>query len=253
MENFGEREKQILERAKQGFEKDLFAGNYDQIHLDRDHLTGLLDLCQLVPDKRYLDLGTGNGFVAFELARQNPRILVTGLDIVHKAVAANNRKAKIGQNRNLDFVSYLGAELPFARSEYFGVVSRYAFHHFPDATLSAAEIYRVLEPDGFCIVADPVPARQDETDFINQFMALKDDGHVRFHSAAELDSLFKRVGFSVEKQFSSSMRFPRPLNGKYERLIEETSPKILQAYRLRIEGNQVYVTVDVLNTCFRRN
>ena len=92
---------------------------------------------------------------------------------------------------------------------------------------------------------------KDETDFINKFMAMKDDGHVRFHSAAELGSLFKPAGFSLEKQFSSSITFPREMNSNYERLIAQTPGDILQAYQLRIEENQVYLTIEVLNSCFR--
>jgi hypothetical protein len=42
------------------------------------------------------------------------------------------------------------------------------------------------------------------------------------------------------------------MNRDYERLIAQTPRETLQAYQLRIEGDQVYLTVEVLNTCFRR-
>ena len=83
----------------------------------------------------------------------------------------------------------------FDDREFFGVVSRYAFHHFPNPTLAAREISRIVEKDGFCIIADPVPHRQDKTEFINQFAGLKDDGHVRFYTVEELATLFDRAGF----------------------------------------------------------
>ncbi len=245
-------EKQVVAKARRGFEKDLFANDYTQIHSDEGHLTSLLSLCQLIQGKHYLDLGTGNGDIAFKLAEQHPHIRVTGIDIVHKAIAANNQKAKAEQYHQLDFISYQGTALPFGGSEFFGVLSRYAFHHFPNPALSAGEIYRILEVGGFCIIADPVPDTRDETDFINLFAALKDDGHVRFHSAAELESLFCRAGFRVEQQFSSSITFPRDMNRDYEQLIAQTPRETLQAYQSRIEGDQVYLTVEVLNTCFRR-
>lgn len=207
-----------------------------------------MSLCQIVEGKRYLDLGTGNGYIAFEMAKQNPHIFVTGLDIVHKAMAANNQRARAEAYHHLDFMGYQGTTLPFDDTEFFGVISRYAFHHFPDPALSAAEIARILETGGFCLIADPIPHKYDETDFINRFMALKDDGHVRFHSANELEALFTQVGLSVEKQFSSSLTFPRQMNLDYEQLIAQTPPEILQAYQLRLAGDQVYVTVEVLNT-----
>ena len=244
-------DKQIIEKAKQGFATDLFAQNYSQIHSDEQHLTNLLNLCQLVKGKHYLDLGTGNGYIAFEIAKQSPDIFVTGIDIVAKAIEVNNQKAKCEKYNHLNFIAYPGIELPFDDREFFGVVSRYAFHHFPNPTLAAKEISRIVEMEGFCIIADPVPHKQDKTEFINRFAGLKDDGHVRFYTGEELATFFNRVGFSVEVQTTGSITFPREMKREYERLIEQTPRGVLEAYQLRIEKNLVYVTVEVLNTRFR--
>ncbi len=251
MDNIRANEKQVIEKAKRGFEADLFAQNYSQIHSDAQHLTSLLNLCQLVKGKRYLDMGTGNGYIAFEMAKQSPDIFVTGIDIVAKAVEVNNQKAKIEKYNQLNFIAYQGIELPFDDGEFFGVLSRYAFHHFPNPTLTAKEISRIVERDGFCIIADPVPNRQDKTEFINQFASLKDDGHVRFHTGEEIESIFSGARFRVEKQIISSITFPREMKREYEHLIKQTAPGILEAYQLRIEENLIYVTVEVLNTRFR--
>ncbi len=105
-------EKQVIEKAKQGFETDLFAQDYSQIHLDKQHLAVLLALCQFVNGKRYLDLGTGNGYVAFALAQQAPDSFVTGIDIVAKAIAANNQKAQTAKLAHVNFIAYQGVVLP---------------------------------------------------------------------------------------------------------------------------------------------
>ena len=55
--------KKIVEKARHGFETDLFAEDYAQIHSDEGHLAALLNLCQIRHGKRYLDLGTGNGYI----------------------------------------------------------------------------------------------------------------------------------------------------------------------------------------------
>lgn len=208
-------------------------------------------MCPLVEGKHYLDVGTGNGYVAFALAKQAPDIFVIGIDIVQKAIAANNQKAKSEQLHNLKFFDFNGANLPFDASKFFGIVSRYAFHHFPSPEWSVREMARVLEVGGFCVIADPIPNTQDETDFINSYMALKDDGHVRFYRPSELESLFGRAGFQIEEQFFSSITFPRPMTADYQRLLAETSTEILQAYRIQINGDQIHLSVQVLNTRFR--
>jgi len=244
-------EEQVVERARQGFEIDLFAEDYVQVHSDERHLSALLGLCQIVEGGRYLDLGTGNGYVAFELANRKPQILITGSDIVSKAVDANRRRAELEGHHNLDFVECRGTELPFGDGEFFGVVSRYAFHHFPNPRASAAEISRVLRTGGFCVIADPVPDALDEPDFINRFAGLKNDGHVRFHMRREIESIFADAGFALEEQTTSSITFHREVNEDYERLLEDTAQEVKDAYGLRLEGNRICLTVEVLNTRFR--
>ncbi|MEM7343269.1 MAG: methyltransferase domain-containing protein [Chloroflexota bacterium] len=242
---------QIVEKAKQGFKDDLFAQDYNPIHLDDDHLATVLSLCQLLPDKQYLDLGTGNGYVAFAIAAQNSQSLITGIDIVPQAVDANNERAKTEAYKNVAFQAYEGLTLPFDGEQFFGVVSRYVFHHFPNPALMAQQISKILQLDGFCVIADPTPHQQDETDFINQFAGLKDDGHVRFYTGDRLEEIFEETGLRIEKQVATSLTFPRTMNEAYAQLIAQTPRTILDAYQLRIEDDLVYVTVEILNTCFR--
>lgn len=251
MNNADENPKRVIEKAKRGFEVDLFADDYGQVHSDEQHLAAVLKLCEIVDGKRYLDLGTGNGYVAFEIAKRSSDILVTGIDIVAKAVEANNQNVRIEQFHNLNFTDYQGMELPFDDHEMFGVLSRYAFHHFPDPIFSTKEISRITEDGGFCIIADPVPDKLDSVDFINRFAGLKDDGHVRFHTKEEIEFIFKKAGFGVEDQATSSITFPREMTKEYRQLIDQTPQKILEAYGMRIEENLIYVTVEVLNTRFR--
>ena len=155
MDNFRVREKQIVEQAKKGFEADLFASNYNQIHSSGGHVNEILNLCRLEKGHRYLDLGTGNGDIAFRMAEQAPEVFVTGLDIVAKAVEANSQKAEREKLTHVTFVAYQGIELPFDDRAFLGVVSRFAFHHFPNPRLAAKEIARIIRCDGFCVIVFP--------------------------------------------------------------------------------------------------
>ena len=245
-------DKQIIEKARQGFEVGLFTQNYSRIHADEQHLKMLLSLCPIIKGKHYLDLGTGNGYIAFSLAQQRRDISVTGLDIVEKAIEANNRKAEQERYGHLKFKAYQGQRLPFGEDEFGGVISRYVFHHFPTPTLMAEELARTIEKDGFCIISDPMPNEGDRVDFINEFAGMKSDGHVRFYGKEEMGRIMFRAGFEVEEQVMSEITFPREKTAGYERLVERTPREILETYDVRVEENLVYVTVAVLNTRFRR-
>ncbi len=242
----------IVRKAKKRFGRELLTPGYSRLISDAEHLANLLKVCDVLPGKSYLDIGTGSGYVAFELARQHPAASVAGIDIVEEAIAANNQKAQEAHAHNLRFTSFGGIQLPFSDGSFYGAISRYAFHHFPLPNLSAREIYRVLEPGGWCVIADPQADEGDDVDFINGFGALRDDGHVRYYREPALVELFEKAGFTVERKFRSTMTFPRPMGGRYERLLAQTAARVLELYRVRVEGDQVYVTVRIMNIGFRK-
>jgi L-amino acid N-acyltransferase YncA/ubiquinone/menaquinone biosynthesis C-methylase UbiE len=241
-----------VEQAKKGFERDLFAPGYAQIISDEEHLAGLVRLSELRSGKRFLDIGTGSGYVAFELLRRNPEISVAGVDIVEKAVAANNQKAREIENGRIEFLTFDGMRLPFGDGTFYGVISRYAFHHFPQPALSVSEIFRVLEPEGWCIISDPMADPADDCDFVNQFGALKDDGHVRYYLETELVKLFREAGLVVENKFMSAITFPRALDTRYTELVAKTPRRIVETYGIRLEKDSIYMTVQVMNIRLRK-
>ncbi len=127
----------IVGKAKESFGRDWLTPGYSQLISDAEHLANILKLCDVIPGKSYLDIGTGSGYVAFELARRHPDVFVAGIDIVEQVIAADNQKARENHDHNLRFLSFAGTQLPFDDGSFYGAVSRYAFHHFPLPALSA--------------------------------------------------------------------------------------------------------------------
>lgn len=244
--------RKIVEQARKGFGHDLFTPGYAQIISDAEHLTRLIRLSELRTGKSYLDIGTGGGYIAFEFIRQNPEISVVGIDIVENIVAVNNQKVKESKNSNIRFMSYNGMTMPFSDSTFHGVVSRYAFHHFPQPALSAFEIHRILEPGGWCIISDPMADPADDGDFVNRFGALKNDGHVRYYPEMELMDIFIQAGFEPDSKFYSAITFPRELDERYTKLLANTPPHILERYKIRVEKDSIYITVQVMNIRLRK-
>ncbi|MBN1428978.1 MAG: methyltransferase domain-containing protein [Anaerolineae bacterium] len=241
---------EVVKKAREGFSKSWLNPVYSQLISDAEHLANILDLCEMVPGQRYLDIGTGNGYIAFEVAHRHPEVLVTGIDIVEEVIEANTRKAQENDEKNLVFATFDGICYPFSDNLFRGAMSRYAFHHFPLPDLAAREIYRVLEPGGFCVIADPMADPADEVDFVNRFAALRDDGHVRYYRKSVLVDLFEKAGFTEHRSFSSAITFPRPNDARYKQVLDQTAGCILDLYRIRVEGEQIYITVQVMNICF---
>ena len=61
----------IIDQARQRFDGQLHTAEYRRIHTDETHLNSLMNFIEVFPDKKYIDLGTGNGYLAFEMANRH--------------------------------------------------------------------------------------------------------------------------------------------------------------------------------------
>jgi ubiquinone/menaquinone biosynthesis C-methylase UbiE len=241
-----------INQARQVFDQDLHMPAYAGLLADSDHLNALINLMEIQTGKRYLDLGTGNGYIAFELARLFPGSFITGLDITPNAIQINQtRQQELGLS-HLDFKLFDGFQYPFDEGWFDGVVSRYAFHHFPDPVSTLNEFNRILCPGAFIILSDPITADDDNTTFIDDFQKLRPDGHIHFYKRQEIISLFQRHGFHAEESFASTISYPRDMTPNYTDFLEATPNEILQKYQVKIKYQQVYVTAQVINIRFSK-
>ena len=103
-----------------------------------------LDSLNLCGDEQVLEVGSGLGILAAEVARQVPHGSVVGLEYSGDQLA----KAKSLANPNLSFRQGDAHQLPFEVNSFDVVYCRYVLEHVakPDAVL--AEMHRVLKPGG---------------------------------------------------------------------------------------------------------
>jgi SAM-dependent methyltransferase len=241
----------IIGSARKRFDGILHTDDYKKVHSDSEHLENLIGLVEIKDRGSYLDIGTGNGYIAFELARRNQNIKVYGLDIAKNSTVTNNLIKEIEGLKNIRFDSYDGKEFPYVDGAFCGAVSRYAFHHFPDAGMSLTELGRTVGNSGFFLLSDPLTYDEDEDDFADAFQSLVNDGHVHFYRRPEIEDLFRKHDFAVEKEFDSYVRYPREMNEDYQRLFDMTDGGILEKYRIEILESKVFITAKVMNILFR--
>lgn len=109
------------------------------------------------PRGKVLDMGTGPGFVAIEVARLvwGSGVHVVGMDLspAMLALAAGNA-TKAGLNGVLTWREGDVKEMPFGDGEFDLIVSNDSLHHWEDPLVVFDEIARVLKNDGRCIVHD---------------------------------------------------------------------------------------------------
>lgn len=239
--------------TRQGFENSFSTGDfYNKQTQDEQHLKKILEFLPFKADMKILDLGVGSGYLSFPIAKKYPDISIVGLDIVEKALKVNRAKAKEENIRNISFITYNGIDFPFVDNEFDMVISRYALHHFPDIQKSISEVSRVIKSGGFLFISDPAPNINDSSRFVDEYMQLKKDGHIKFYTKDEWKQICEKNGLQFKESFDSTIRFPRKKDTAYgfNELIKKHDKKIVESYKLEVVENEIYITEQVNNILF---
>jgi ubiquinone/menaquinone biosynthesis C-methylase UbiE len=136
------------------------------------------------PRGKVLDVGTGPGFVAIEVARllEGTGCRVVGMDLsrVMLTIAAENA-AREGLNGVLTWREGDAKTMPFDDDEFDLVVCNDSLHHWEDPLPVFDEIARVLKEGGTCIVHDSKRLQQWTARLVSRLIGLLIPADFRVH------------------------------------------------------------------------
>lgn len=240
-----------VEQAKKSFDRILDNQKYAGIIKDDEQLSLLLSLADCGENCKILDIGTGTGYLAFPLAERFPTASVYGIDIAETIIEKNNAKVREKGIPNLTFRTFDGLKYPFSDEGFDVIVTRYAFHHFPNVVDAVSQMNRLLVRGGKVLISDPMRDEKDSTGVIDRFMRVKKDGHIQFYTPSELDKLFANGGFAKKSQIVTDMKFPFAPKSEYLELYDQIADKDRLLYDISKENGVVWINhMDVGNTVF---
>jgi len=119
---------------------------------------------------RVLEIGSGPGEVALEIARRLPLASVLGVDLADAMVDRARQRARgAGMHTRVEFTLADAANLPIPDASFDIAVSTLSLHHWAEPGAVFAELGRVLRPAGVALVYDLRPfayLRQELEGFI---------------------------------------------------------------------------------------
>ncbi len=140
---------------------DAIATRYDLLNrvlslgLDRSWRTALVRAMSLREDDEVLDLATGTGDVALELARARDDLRVTGVDPSAGMLArAREKVAAAGLTDRIELLEGDAQALPFADGRFDASCIAFGIRNVPDRALGLAEMTRVTRTGGRVVVLE---------------------------------------------------------------------------------------------------
>ncbi|MCQ2056299.1 MAG: ubiquinone/menaquinone biosynthesis methyltransferase [archaeon] len=152
-------------KGKEKYVKDVFT----EIADDYDEMNNVMSLCMInswhkfmikkagdINGKKCLDVGTGTGEIAFQIARKaNPLSTIIGVDITpHMLEIAKKKEMKLNLPIKVDWRIGDALNLDIPDNSIDLVTSGYMLRNVCDIFKALSEMYRVVVPGGKVIVAE---------------------------------------------------------------------------------------------------
>ncbi|SEQ60249.1 Methyltransferase domain-containing protein [Virgibacillus subterraneus] len=183
--------------VKRVFSKNKEAYVTSSTHAFGKDLSLMINWLQPKSTMKVLDIATGGGHVAKNLANHVEEVVAT--DITEEML--ENTALYLESHKNIYYAVADAEDLPFTGENFDIVTCRIAAHHFPNPERFIAEVNRVLKPEGQFLLIDNIAPEDCKFDqFINSLEKMRDHSHIRSRSLIEWKNLFVDHDLSIIKE-----------------------------------------------------
>jgi len=173
-----------------------------------------------------IDIATGTGFTAFEIANFSEYVVATDITPAMLSEAINICESR--KISNVGFSLSAAELLPFGSESVDLVTCRTAPHHFKDLPKAVNEWHRTLEKGGTLIMVDTTaPEEKNAADWMNDVEVRRDPSHINNLSPTQWVSVLENEGFDIQETSLCSV----PL--EFEDWVIRSGTPLHQVNRLR--------------------
>jgi ubiquinone/menaquinone biosynthesis C-methylase UbiE len=222
---------------------------------DEEALRLLVEFSGAGSDDTVLDVACGPGLVVAAFAKTCRH--ATGIDLTPAMIDQAREHAGALALTNVAWQVGNVLPLPFPDAAFSVVVSRFAFHHFPDPRAVIAEMARVATRPGRLVVAD-IAASDDprRADALNRMERMRDPSHTRALTLAEMRQLFAAVGAGTPRETYYDVRadlegllktsFPAPGDeAKIRQMFADSLADDGLGMKTRLKGNRILLSYPI--------
>jgi SAM-dependent methyltransferase len=166
-------------------------------HSDPIMLQRMSNLLELMSSDWALDIATGSGHTAMQLAQNFSQVVA--FDITPEMLRETRANAVARAKENVRPVLGDVVSLPFSDGAFDVVTCRIAPHHFPNLDACLQETARVLRPQGKFYVLDcSSPDDPEALAFIDEIEKLRDPSHVALYPPQQWLKSLAAVALNVK-------------------------------------------------------
>src|SRR5680860_1298699 len=143
------------------------SGSYDNLNrvisfgIDVEWRKKVVELVKEKDPKNILDIATGTGDLAINLAKETNAIEIIALDISEGMLEVGRKKIqKEGFSHKIEMVLADSEDLPFSDNSFDAITVAFGVRNFENIEKGLSEILRVLKPGGtFVVLETSVPTK----------------------------------------------------------------------------------------------
>lgn len=187
-----------IEEVQRNFGKR--AANYRQssVHGNSSDLERMVNLINPSQDDIALDVATGGGHTAIQLAAYTKRVVA--IDITNEMLEEAHEASKEKGITNIQFKKEDVHNLSFEDGSFDIVTSRFAVHHFAVVNKALSEMCRVLKPGGKLYIFDCSVVNGEEVEeIINRIELLRDSSHFFSYSERLWNEMLRKFPLEIEQ------------------------------------------------------